>query len=112
DIVEQSLRKGNQVFVEGHLRMDNWTSQDGQKRSKLVVVVENFQFLEPRPEGSGMGGGAADGGTRVARQAPAQAPRQASPPAAAAASAGQFEEEAEAMDSMEDEGPGEDKIPF
>ncbi|MCS6853017.1 MAG: single-stranded DNA-binding protein, partial [Gemmataceae bacterium] len=52
DLVEQSLRKGHQVFVEGSLRMDQWTGQDGQKRSKLVVVVENFQFLERR-EGAG-----------------------------------------------------------
>src|SRR6266478_3100084 len=43
DLVEQSLRKGHQVFIEGHLQLDQWTSQDGQKRSKLKVVVENFQ---------------------------------------------------------------------
>lgn len=55
DRVEQGLRKGQQVFLEGHLRMDNWTSQDGQKRSKLVVVVDNLQYLEPRSEGGGMG---------------------------------------------------------
>jgi single-strand DNA-binding protein len=64
DLVEQSLHKGNQVFIEGHLRLDQWTSQDGQKRSKLVVVVDNFQFLEPRAEG---GGG--DGGSRPPRAA-------------------------------------------
>src|SRR5262249_47144966 len=33
DLVEQSMRKGHQVFIEGHLRMDQW-EQDGQKRSK------------------------------------------------------------------------------
>src|SRR6516165_8148247 len=32
DLVEQYLNKGRQVYVEGHLRMDQWTSnQDGQK---------------------------------------------------------------------------------
>jgi single-strand DNA-binding protein len=68
DLVEQSLRKGNQVFIEGHLRLDQWTSQqDNQKRSKLVVVVDNFQFLEPRTDGGG------DGGMRSSR--PASAPR-------------------------------------
>jgi single-strand DNA-binding protein len=51
DLVEQSLRKGQQVFLEGHLRMDNWTDKEGQKRSKLLVVIDNFQFLEPRGEG-------------------------------------------------------------
>jgi single-strand DNA-binding protein len=51
DLVEQGLRKGSQVFIEGHLRMDNWTSQDGQKRSKILVIIDNFQFLEPRGDG-------------------------------------------------------------
>lgn len=55
DLAEQSLRKGHQVFIEGHLKLDQWTDKDGQKRSKLNVVIDNFQFLEPRSEG-GMGG--------------------------------------------------------
>ena len=108
DTVEQSLRKGNQVFIEGHLRMDNWTSQDGQKRSKLVVVVDNFQFLEPRPEGSGMGGGQ----PRQA-SAPAQSRRQAAPPASNNfAPSSEYEDEAGAMEPTEDDGSGGDKIPF
>jgi single-strand DNA-binding protein len=63
DRVEQYLRKGQQIFIEGHLRMDQWTSQEGQKRSKLVIVMDNFQFLEPRQDGGGMG----EGGSRPAR---------------------------------------------
>ncbi len=53
DLVEQNFRKGQQVFLEGHLKLDQWTSQDGQKRSRLVVVVDNFQYLEPRGDGAG-----------------------------------------------------------
>jgi len=68
DLVEQSLRKGQQIFIEGHLRMDNWTDKEGQKRSKLVVVIDNFQFLEPRQDGG-------EGGGRPQRSAPA--PRRA-----------------------------------
>jgi single-strand DNA-binding protein len=58
DRVEQTLRKGQQIFIEGHLKLDQWTSQDGQKRSRLKVVVDNFQYLEPRsdgPRGEGSG---------------------------------------------------------
>src|SRR5436190_16369977 len=51
DLCEQYLRKGHQVFIEGHLQLDQWTSQDGQKRTKLKIVVDNVQFLEPRGEG-------------------------------------------------------------
>ncbi len=53
DLVEQYLHKGNQAFIEGHLKLDQWTAQDGQKRSRLLIVVDNVQFLEPRGEGSG-----------------------------------------------------------
>jgi single-strand DNA-binding protein len=53
DLVEQSLRKGHQVFIEGHLRLDQWTGQDGQKKSRLLVRVDNFQYLERREDGGG-----------------------------------------------------------
>jgi len=51
DLVEQYLRKGHQAFIEGHLKLDQWTSQDGQKRSKIKIVLDNVQFLEPRSDG-------------------------------------------------------------
>jgi single-strand DNA-binding protein len=53
DLVEQYLHKGHQAFIEGHLKLDQWTAQDGQKRSRLLVIVDNLQFLEPRGEGGG-----------------------------------------------------------
>ncbi len=53
DLVEQYLRKGHQAFIEGHLKLDQWTAQDGQKRSKIKVVVDKVEFLEKRPEGEG-----------------------------------------------------------
>jgi len=65
DLCEQ-LRKGSQVFIEGHLQLDQWTSQDGQKRSQIKVVVDNFQYLEPRGEGGPRppSGGGGSGGFR------------------------------------------------
>jgi single-strand DNA-binding protein len=53
DLVEQHLQKGRQIYIEGHLQLDQWTSQDGQKRSKLKVVLDDMQFLDARPEGEG-----------------------------------------------------------
>src|SRR5262245_18707900 len=55
DLAEQYLKKGHQTFIEGHLKLDQWTDKDGQKRSKLKIVVDNFQFLEPKADG-GEGG--------------------------------------------------------
>ena len=52
DLAEQSMRKGHQVFLEGHLVLEQWDDkQTGQKRSKHVIVVDNFQFLERREDG-------------------------------------------------------------
>lgn len=53
DLVEQSLHKGSQLFVEGHLVLEQWNDQSGQKRSKHVIYVDNFQFLDPRDGSSG-----------------------------------------------------------
>jgi len=54
DRVEQTLRKGHQIFIEGHLKLDQWDDKTtGQKRSQLRVVVDNFQYLERREEGMG-----------------------------------------------------------
>jgi len=47
------LRKGQQVYLEGHLKLDQWTDNGGQKKSQLRVVVDNLQFLEPRNDASG-----------------------------------------------------------
>jgi len=52
--VNKYLSKGRPLFVEGRLTFDSWTSQDGTKRSKLRVTVENFQFL-PGKQGPGAG---------------------------------------------------------
>lgn len=51
DLVEQYLRKGHQAFIDGHLRFDQWTTQDGQKRSKIKIVLDDLQFLEQRSDG-------------------------------------------------------------
>jgi single-strand DNA-binding protein len=43
------LAKGRPVFIEGRLKLDQW-EKDGQKFSKLRVVIENFQFIGGKPE--------------------------------------------------------------
>ncbi|HVR75354.1 MAG TPA: single-stranded DNA-binding protein [Planctomycetota bacterium] len=53
EVVCQYLKKGGPIFIEGRLSLDSWETQDGQKRSRLRVVAENFQFLGGRPEGEG-----------------------------------------------------------
>ena len=43
--INKYLSKGRPWFVEGRLTFNSWTAQDGTKRSKHRVTVENFQFL-------------------------------------------------------------------
>jgi single-strand DNA-binding protein len=72
DLAEQSLRKGHQVFLEGHLVLEKWTDKKtNDPRSKHVLVVDNFQFLEPKAEGAG-GGGFKKPAAQASRQAPAR----------------------------------------
>jgi single-strand DNA-binding protein len=70
DLVEQYLHKGNQAFIEGHLRLDQWNAPDGQKRSKLKVRLDNLQFLEPRSDAGSSG---------YQRSAPAGRPAMSAP---------------------------------
>jgi single-strand DNA-binding protein len=50
DVIAKYFTKGRQIFVEGRLRLDQWETQSGEKRSKLGVVLEGFQFVGPRSE--------------------------------------------------------------
>ena len=45
ETINKYLSKGRPVFVEGRLTFNSWTTQDGTKRNRLKVTVENFQFL-------------------------------------------------------------------
>jgi len=50
--INKYLSKGRLAFVEGRLTFDTWTAQDGTKRSRHRVTVENIQFM-PRTGAAG-----------------------------------------------------------
>ncbi len=56
EIANQYLRKGSKVLVDGRLKLDQWTAQDGSKRSKHSVTVDSLQMLGSRDEAQGGGG--------------------------------------------------------
>jgi single-strand DNA-binding protein len=56
EIINQYMTKGRTLLVEGYLRFESWTGQDGQKRSKLRVIVDNFQFVGGRGDQPGAPG--------------------------------------------------------
>ena len=59
EVINQYCQKGKALFIEGRLKYDSWEDkQGGGKRSKLSVVIDNFQFVGGRDGG---GGGPASG---------------------------------------------------
>ena len=45
EVVGEYLSKGSPIFIEGRLQFSQWETKDGQKRSTLRVVADNFQFI-------------------------------------------------------------------
>ena len=89
ETIGQYMSKGRPIFIEGRLKLDTWDDKEtGQKRSKMKVVCESFQFL-----------GGPVKGAEVSDAPPASKPARSRPAATPAAEA---------------DGPseGEDNIPF
>ncbi|MDR2638443.1 MAG: single-stranded DNA-binding protein [Helicobacteraceae bacterium] len=78
EIAHQYLSKGRQVLVEGRLVLEQWTDQNGQKRSRHTISAENIQFLGSKPsEGGDQSQSGYYGGDDF--QAPPPPPRQSAP---------------------------------
>ena len=41
----QYLAKGSKVAISGRLRQETWETQDGQKRSRVGVVIDDLEFM-------------------------------------------------------------------
>lgn len=65
EIISKYMAKGRPILVEGRLKLDQWEDKNtGEKRSRMGVVCENFQFLGGRGEGDSGGGGQDNPATR------------------------------------------------
>ena len=88
ETIGQYFKKGRPILIEGRLRYETWEDkQSNQKRSKLGVVMEGFQFMDS--------GRAAEGGT-------GEAPRSRPAPPA----------KAEGADADAPPPPEDDDVPF
>jgi len=83
EVANQYLRKGSKVLVDGRLVLEQWTAQDGSKRSKHSITVESMKMLDskgdnPGAQGGGYGGGQqqSSGGYNNQQSAPARQPEQ------------------------------------
>lgn len=85
EAVSRYLSKGAKVAIEGKLRYSSW-ERDGQRRSKLEVIVDEIEFMSRGQQAGGQQAGgyaqpAYDQGGYGAAPAPAPAPQAPMPPA-------------------------------
>lgn len=93
EVIGQYMKKGRPILIDGRLRYETWDDkQTGQKRSKLRVLCETFQFID--------GNRPAEGGVQTA-------PRAASRPAAPV-----VEPSSPAGPEPDGPPPTEDDVPF
>jgi len=48
EIISQYVKKGNRIYIEGRLQTRQWEGQDGTKRNRTEIVMEDFVFLTPK----------------------------------------------------------------
>src|SRR3954471_5832224 len=82
ETIAKYCTKGRPLYVEGRLRLDQWEDKNTkEKRSRMKIVLEGFQFL-----GDGRGGGAGGApGAPAAEESPSGSFERNSPPARGAA---------------------------
>ena len=66
EIAGEYLKKGSQVYVEGEIRYDKYTGQDGVEKYTTDIIADEMQMLGGRGEGGGAAGA----------ERPARAPRE------------------------------------
>ena len=93
ETIAKYCTKGRPLFVEGRLRLDQWEDKTTkEKRSRMKVVLENFQFLGGgRADGGAPGAGGSEGGSEPRYAAPA--PRSSAPKSAAPAAQENLDED-------------------
>lgn len=83
ETIAQYVKKGRPLMVEGRLKLDQWDDkQTGQKRSRLGVVLDSFQFLDSgsrQQDDSGSGSGYSQPPARRSSPPAQQQPSHAQP---------------------------------
>lgn len=73
ETINKYFSKGKPILIEGRLRYRQWTSKEGQNRSKLEVVAETFSFIDSGGGGGGRGQGGGGGYQGGGQSAPRRA---------------------------------------
>jgi len=57
EVLNQYVGKGSKVMLEGRLILEQWQANDGSKRSRHTLRVEQFKFLDSKGDSAGASGG-------------------------------------------------------
>jgi single-strand DNA-binding protein len=52
EVLNKYTEKGSPLLIEGRLKQESWTTQDGQKRSKVKVIADRMEFIGSKREKS------------------------------------------------------------
>ena len=107
EVLNQYFSKGKPILLEGELQLDQWTAQDGSKRSKHTVRVTDFHFIEKKSDETPR----TYGGQETYSAPPAQAQPQA-PQATGYAAPAPAHQQAPAQPAIPEIDINEDEIPF
>lgn len=61
DTVAKYFSKGKPMFMEGRLKLDSWETPHGERRSRLGVILESFQFIADTGGNNSGGSGRSSG---------------------------------------------------
>jgi len=50
EVINQYFSRGSPIYIEGRLKLDEWQDKDGNKRQRLKVVVDQFEFIQSKQE--------------------------------------------------------------
>jgi single-strand DNA-binding protein len=81
ETIGKYLKKGRPILIEGRLKYETWEDkQTNQKRSKLGVIAETFQFMDSKPDFDGGGARPSSSQGRPPVAAPPEPSPESEPP--------------------------------
>ena len=51
EIINQYFHKGSRIGLTGSLEQETWTAQDGTNRSRVIIKLESFSFIDRKSDG-------------------------------------------------------------
>jgi single-strand DNA-binding protein len=51
EVINKHFEKGSPIFVQGRLKLEQWSGDDGKSHNRIRVIVENFEFIGSKQGG-------------------------------------------------------------